>query len=284
MSRDGTVLAKIRSDEGIEKARSVGFAIVLEHHLARLNAPEELPVLICGMAGSRQGWREAGYLQSPAELDDLWKHATQIGETGRSVMIVPGVSQSTDQDSDVMRGEETKLYGASMEGRGAHSYCLPGQHSKWVRMAGSQIRSFRTFMTGEMIDVLSRQTILHHSLSGAADVQAGDPAFVTGVRDGWLDAGRITHSIFSIRAGDLLQDRTPDENHARLTGLMIGAEIAGAEPGTDGVALVASGATAQLYQAALDTCGVGVRLIDEDIAVQRGLLEIWRRIAAARTP
>ncbi len=279
MSRDGTLLAQSQSDDGVDAARQTGFETVLERHLAELQAPPDLPALICGMAGSRQGWKEAGYLQTPAELDDLWAHATRIEGLGRSVTILPGVAQSAGQDTDVMRGEETRLFGASMEGQGAHSYCLPGLHSKWVRMAGSQVRSFRTFMTGEMIEVLSRQTILHHSLEGAGEVQAGDPAFATGVRDGWLDAGRITHTIFSIRAGDLLEDRSPDENRARLAGLMIGAEIAGAEPGSSGVALVASGSTAQLYQAALETCGVEVRLIDTDIAVQRGLLEIWRSLA-----
>ncbi|MAY62057.1 MAG: 2-dehydro-3-deoxygalactonokinase [Rhizobiales bacterium] len=282
MSRNGTVLGECESEEGLETGRREGFQAILDRHLSRLEAPRELPALICGMAGSRQGWKEAGYLRTPAELENLWGHATTISGLARNVTILPGVSQASGEGADVMRGEETRLFGASMEGQGAHSYCLPGLHSKWVRMAGSRIQSFRTFMTGEMIEVLSRQTILHHSLEGAAEVQAGDPAFTTGVRDGWLDAGRITHSIFSVRASHLLEDRTPDENRARLTGLLIGAEIAGAEPGTNGVALVASGSIARLYQSALETCGIEVRLIDADIAVQRGLLEVWRSLAKVR--
>ncbi|TDH39434.1 2-dehydro-3-deoxygalactonokinase [Pseudohoeflea suaedae] len=281
MGNDGTVLAGSTSDDGIAAAREAGFHAILEKHLAGLEAPSGLPVVICGMAGSRQGWKESGYLSVPAELDDLWRHATQVSGLDRPVTILPGISQAPGQSSDVMRGEETKLFGASMEGHGAHSYCIPGQHSKWVLMAKSQVQGFRTFMTGEMIDVLSRQTILQHSLEGAAEVEAGDPAFSTGVRDGWLNPGKLTNTLFSIRAGDLLEHRSPDENRARLTGLMIGAELAGAEPGTDGVALVASGQLAQLYQSAFATCGIEVRLIDAEIAVQRGLFEVWRALVSA---
>lgn len=281
MGNDGGVLASTANEDGIAVAREAGFHAILEEHLARLDAPSDLPVVICGMAGSRQGWKECGYLEVPAELDDLWKHVAGVNGLNRPVTILPGISQAPGQSSDVMRGEETKLFGASMEGHGAHTYCIPGQHSKWALMAKSQVQGFRTFMTGEMIDVLSRQTILQHSLEGAAEVEAGDPAFSTGVRDGWLNADKLTSTLFSIRAGDLLEHRSPDENLARLTGLMIGAELAGAEPGSDGVALVASGQLAQLYQSAFATCGIDVRLIDAEIAVQRGLFEVWRALISA---
>ncbi|TIX12728.1 MAG: 2-dehydro-3-deoxygalactonokinase, partial [Mesorhizobium sp.] len=64
----GKVLAERRGDDGLITAREKGFSKVLEGHLAAMGAPETLPVIICGMAGSRQGWLEAPYVTVPSPL------------------------------------------------------------------------------------------------------------------------------------------------------------------------------------------------------------------------
>src|SRR5262249_1947383 len=56
----GRVLGERRSGEGMTEAARTGFATVLQSHLDAVGAPDGLPVLICGMAGARQGWVEAG--------------------------------------------------------------------------------------------------------------------------------------------------------------------------------------------------------------------------------
>ena len=45
--------------------------------------------------------------------------------------------------------------------------CMPGTHSKWVRANGGTVERFATFMTGELFDVVSRETILSHAVAGA---------------------------------------------------------------------------------------------------------------------
>src|ERR1700760_4733061 len=65
MAADGTVLAESRGTEGMLHCAGSGFAPVLRDHLAKLGADDQLPVLICGMAGARQGWVEAPYLETP---------------------------------------------------------------------------------------------------------------------------------------------------------------------------------------------------------------------------
>ncbi|MGJ8572627.1 MAG: 2-dehydro-3-deoxygalactonokinase [Hoeflea sp.] len=278
MSRDGTVLAEHRSHEGMSEVADRGFGPVLESHLLALAAPATLPVVICGMAGSRQGWVEAGYIDTPADVTTIGERATIVPGTGRRIIIIPGLAVRSESEPDVMRGEETQLLGAHLEMPGGERYCMPGTHSKWVNMNGASVNRFETFMTGELFSVLSAKTILVHSTGGEGKVDANDPAFLTGVRDGWARPEKITQQLFSIRAGQLLYNHANDENRARLSGLLIGTEFAGAGVrGDEQIGLVASGALQRLYHAALLACGVNVRDIDADVAVRRGLMESWQR-------
>ena len=177
-----------------------------------------------------------------------------------------------------MRGEETQLLGAVLETPGSTRFCMPGTHSKWVSMEATVVTGFQTFMTGELYSILSQHSILSHSIGETGDIDPTDRAFLTGVRDAWSRPAQFTHQLFSIRAGQLLHDRKTDDNRARLSGLTIGVELAGAGVGShEEVALVASGRLGALYRAALDACETPVRSIDADVAVRRGLLEAWRR-------
>lgn len=277
MSRDGTVLAEHRSDEGMTEVAQRGFELVLESHLSTLAVPQDIPVVICGMAGSRQGWVEAGYIDIPADLTIIGQNATIVPGTARRIIILPGLAVRSLSEPDVMRGEETQLLGAHFEMPSGTRYCMPGTHSKWVSMTGATVSVFETFMTGELFATINAKTILAHSTGGKGGVDAHDPAFLTGVRDGWTRPEKTTHHLFSIRAGQLLYGHGLDESRARLSGLLIGAELAGAGiGGGEKIGLVASGALQRLYHAALSECGVAVRDIDADVAVRRGLIESWQ--------
>ncbi|PWW01633.1 2-keto-3-deoxygalactonate kinase [Hoeflea marina] len=280
MSADGAVIAERRSNEGLAAASAAGFASVLESHLAPLPGSDGLPVVICGMAGSRQGWIEAGYVEVPAELTSIASGGVRVPGTERNVTILPGMCVKSAREPDVMRGEETQLLGAMLESSGAERFCMPGTHSKWVQMRDGKVTGFQTYMTGELFSVICSASILKHSIPDGGSVDANEPEFLTGVRDGWLTPARFTHELFSIRAGQLLHDRLPTDNRARLSGLLVGVEFAGAGVGDDeSVALVASGRMEQLYHAALVACGARVQTIDADTAVQRGLRQAWRILA-----
>ncbi len=47
------------------------FGLLLQSHLMALKVPRDVPVLFCGMAGARTGWREAGYMELPLRPSDL---------------------------------------------------------------------------------------------------------------------------------------------------------------------------------------------------------------------
>ncbi|NIY77329.1 2-dehydro-3-deoxygalactonokinase [Thalassospira sp. HF15] len=212
-----------------------------------------LPVVICGMAGAKQGWLEAPYCDVPARPADLAKGAVtpNVSDPRISVFILPGLCQRGD--SDVMRGEETQLVGFMAENPDFSGWvCLPGTHSKWAHVGDGMIRAFRTYMSGEVFALLSQQSILRHSVDDRWD----DGAFADAVRAAKLQPTAFLHTLFTVRAGALVAKDAASvaPGAAVLSGTVIGAEIADVlshlAPGED-IALIGAGELASLYQAAL---------------------------------
>lgn len=273
----GDVLAERKSGEGMTSAAG-RFAAILDGHLSAMGCPDGLPAIVCGMAGARQGWVEAGYLDLPARIEAFAAGSTEAPGARRPVRILPGLAQRGDAP-DVMRGEETQIAGAGL-GEGHHLVCMPGTHSKWVRVADGAVTGFQTAMTGELFQVLASQSILRHSLGETPDAgPPSSPAFVSALRR-MLDAPeRLTSELFGIRAGGLLAGLSPSDAAAMLSGLLIGAEIAGAKARTsEAITLVASGAMAERYGVALDVAGLAFRRVDADEAVRRGLFAAGKRL------
>ena len=275
IGKDGGVLAERRSGEGMTTAARTGFAEVLNSHLSAFAAPADLPVLICGMAGAKQGWVEAGYLDTPAALLDIPAAAVRIPGVEADIRILPGLAQRDPAAPDVIRGEETQLLGAAAElGNGDHLACMPGTHSKWVRLSGGRVEGFSTFMTGELFDAIAKNTILSHSIAEAGPVSGKSDAFRAAVSRMVKSPALATSQLFSVRAGALIAGLTPDDAKARLSGTLIGLEIAGAlslvAEGTP-VALVVSGGLGTLYGEALAAAGLAPVVIDADTAVRNGL-------------
>ncbi len=174
----GKVIAERRGDDGLITAREKGFSNVLEGHLAAMGAPETLPVIICGMAGSRQGWIEAPYVTVPAPIGAILGGAARVADQKRDIRIVPGLAQRLADAPDVMRGEETQLAGAGLPAKRRHLACMPGTHSKWVVVEDGAVAGFGTWPTGELFSVLAAHSILKHSLGEhPAPVAADNPFF-----------------------------------------------------------------------------------------------------------
>ncbi len=294
LDSEGRVLALSQGSEGLEAGRRLGFEAVLRNHLGRLLAPETLPILICGMAGSHEGWLEAPYVDLPASLDKLAEGVVAVAGTDLEVRIVPGLAKRDPAAPDVMRGEETQLIGVTVAGpvplgeTGRRRVCLPGTHSKWVMLEDRRVEDFTSYLTGELFAVLSRHSILRHSLAAveaeaAAQVDAWDPVFLEALSRALAAPERVLAELFSIRAAGLLDGLTAAAAAARLSGLLIGAEVAVAlrdGEGSGAVTLVASGTMARLYEAALANAGVRVATVDADRAVCAGLMAIASKAAA----
>jgi 2-dehydro-3-deoxygalactonokinase len=284
MSADGETLAESRGSEGMLHCTGVGagagFAPVLRDHLVRLGAAAGAPVLICGMAGARQGWAEAPYLKTPTRLDALHEGAIRIDAPG-DIRILPGIAQALPDRPDVMRGEETQLLGVT-EADFTGLVCIPGTHSKWVSIEAGRIVEFSTYMTGELYAVIAQHTILAHAVETEGPAPMDSRPFREGLSVAMTAPTSLTASLFRLRAAQLLGFEQRADGAARLSGLLIGTEIADAlhrHGPLRSVRLIGAGALGRLYEAALSAQGLDVTTVDAEQASRRGLakaaISLW---------
>ena len=223
--------------------------------------------LLSGMAGSRQGWLEAPYCPCPAGLADVAARLAWV-EPGR-VAIVPGLSCEPGGVPDVMRGEETQIFGAlKLLDRSDGVFVLPGTHSKWARVTAGRITSFSTFMTGEFYALLRQHSILSRTLP-PAEGELDLVAFERGVGYA-IQSGNLLHAAFSARTLSLF-DRMPAQVlPSYLSGLVIGEELRSQEFAGDGAGLIVVGTDALTarYRLALQVLGIP--------AVVAGAEATWR--------
>ena len=230
-----------------------------------------------GMIGSRQGWVEAPYLSCPASLADAAAQLVPVTfSNGHVLHIVPGLRcVGDDGEVDVMRGEETQLWGADLPF--GSCVVLPGTHSKWAWLGeGDRVLGFQTHMTGEVYALLTQHGILGRLMQFGGPLAA--TAFDDGVRLGLRQHAQLLHTLFAARTAGLMGQRAPDQLPDFLSGMLIGAEIAGARgPATGAVTLLGEGALCDRYARALGLAGIAVQRATYE-ATTRGQ---WRVAVAA---
>ncbi|MES2914067.1 MAG: 2-dehydro-3-deoxygalactonokinase [Pseudomonadota bacterium] len=280
MGADGSVLAEASSEDGMGKLTREGF----EPALLRLVGPwlaGKPPVVACGMVGSRQGWCEAPYRTVPCTpLDMAAQVEAPTTDPRLRVSIAPGLKQT--QPADVMRGEETQIAGALQLMPGYDGVlCLPGTHSKWVHVSAGEVVSFQTFMTGEMFALLSEASVLRHGMQGGG---WDDAAFDAAVRDALSRPERLAARLFSLRAEGLIAGLTAAAARARLSGLLIGTELAAAKPYWLGqkVTLIGAEKLSSAYAAALAAQGVEATRLSATDCTLAGLASLSPQTEAAR--
>ncbi len=262
IAADGAVLWERTSPKGMGKLSREEFPLALLEALdgAFIEHSRPLDVLICGMAGAKQGWLEAPYLEAPTDLRELLDGAVRpsMPRTEIHAAILPGVCQKAGDDN-VMRGEETQLLGlASLHPGFTGLVCMPGTHSKWAQLAGTRIEHFSTAMTGEMYEVLRLHSVLRHSLLGDLDGSERQDGFAAGASDGLEHPEQLLGMLFRVRAGSLLSGRQPDWCAGYLSGLLIGTEVASNRHliGDVPVPLIGSPVLCELYKNVLGMIGV----------------------------
>lgn len=268
----GSVLSDASSCDGMGTLARDGFAPALTRLIAPMQLPTGRPIIACGMVGSRQGWVEAPYRALPCTPLAASFARADIAEN--PVHIIAGLRQEVP--ADVMRGEETQIAGFMALNAGWDGViCLPGTHTKWVEVSAGEIISFQTFMSGEIFALLSAQSVLRHSVE-SPDWDAA--AFETALDDIIARPERLAAHLFSIRAADLLNGTPAPEARARLSGLLIGAELAAARPYWLGrqVAVLGANGQASHYCTALQTQGVPAMLAQGERMTLAGLTAAYR--------
>jgi len=156
----GHSIEQRQSAMGVMKVPPGTFDAVLVELCGDWMQEHRLPLIASGMVGSRQGWKEAPYLDCPATLKQAAHQLTALEfehpDLGsHKVYIAPGLKCiDANGQTDVMRGEETQIWGAQLP---PSSICvLPGTHSKWIWLDGEgDFQNFKTFMTGELYACVS---------------------------------------------------------------------------------------------------------------------------------
>jgi len=239
------------------------------------------PILLSGMIGSRQGWVEAPYVRAPAGLREVAAAIVTIDtETLGEIGIAPGVLvDGVGLGPDVMRGEETQIFGAlAASGRAEGLFVLPGTHSKWARVEQGRIVSFATYMTGEAFAALREHTILARLMrAGEADAEG----FAAGVSaaEKLAAPGDMLHAMFMTRTLGLFERLAPEQLSEYLSGLLIGAEILAASRGGGTATVIGSPALARRYREAGRLLGLSLETAPDGCVAlgQWALFQAWRR-------
>jgi 2-dehydro-3-deoxygalactonokinase len=227
-------------------------------------AKHNCALIASGMIGSRQGWKEAPYLDCPADITKASRELTvipvKLGDgQHRLLHIAPGLRfQEKSGAFDVMRGEEIQIWGARLA---PGSRCiLPGTHSKWA-WTGSEgeVLQFQTWMTGELFGLHTKHGILGRLMQQGQERMED---YRAGVKLGLVSAGKANHVVFATRTAGLMGQVAPEGLPDYLSGILIGLEVASATAEDDSashnqaITLIGDDGLCERYGVALELAGL----------------------------
>lgn len=229
---------------------------------------DKVPLVISGMASSSIGMKELAYAALPFNLDGsaaLVEYEEGQADFPHDVLLLSGVRSR----QDVMRGEETQLMGLMdlldlpTGTAGDMVFVFPGTHSKHIKVRHQEIVAFKTFMTGEVFDLLANQSILKDSVksSGGTELSETD---IEGFRQGVQESGKahLLHAMFKVRTNQLFSTRSKEENYFYMSGLLIGAELRDLLQAPESQVMLCSGSNLySLYSLALEALGLSRRTV-----------------------
>lgn len=235
---------------------------------------EQAPAILCGMVGSNLGWVAAPYINCPATLADLAGGVVAVpGEP--DVLIVPGVrDHGFNGQSDVMRGEETQLFGwlalHPEFSRGRRLVCHPGTHTKWMVVEDGRLTAFVTAMSGELFGLLTKHGVLR------SDAPPDDMATFDEGSAAAGDGGALAARLFTARARVVGRGAPAASQSSYLSGVLIGADVAATPQllGCDvaaGVVLLGDPRLCGLYARVLQARGATTETFDGEAAAVAGL-------------
>ena len=257
----------VRGKANNEADRAAVFAGFLRARLEKLLANETrpqrlLPLVISGMASSSVGWRELPYAHTPFALDGSGLRSQELNWSGPDWLGTTHLISGVATEFEMMRGEESEIIGL-MSGANAaalRNRCLlilPGTHSKHVWIDNGSVVDFRTFMTGELFDVLGRESLLRASVdlsvkTGSDSLSESESAaFREGVL--WAKERGLAEGLFRVRTRAVLGGHPLDENTWFFSGILIGAELAdiNRNAGNRPVIVAATRGLSELYALAM---------------------------------
>ena len=222
--KDDVVSDTVETNDGIKFVKDNNFENIFINLIEKwLIKNKKIDVLASGMLGARQGWIEAPYEKAPCNLNNINYTSPTLIDNRISLKIFSGISQN--HPPDVMRGEETQIAGFLNDNcKFNGSICLPGTHSKWIKINKNSIEKFKTFMTGELFEILSKNSILIHSMKSN---YLDKTEIVNSANKIMNNPELFANSLFQLRADDLLNSKGAIIYRSRLSGYLLGMELIG---------------------------------------------------------
>ncbi|WP_158644665.1 2-dehydro-3-deoxygalactonokinase [Paracoccus jeotgali] len=268
----------MRGDDPVE-TRSLDRREGFEATLAQLlSGWPQVPVIACGMRDPPRDGIDAATRRVPCPALPLPLVTVPEGADGRSLRMVAGITQA--DPPDLICGDETRLAGLLLAAPDFDGVvCLPGHHTRWVRVSAGEICHVQTVMTSDILQALSQETALRFSLLGqdnAFDETAFDEALDLSLSRPHAAWGRL----FRLRVEAMTENANPGHVAGWLAGLVIGLDLGASRAMWLGqkVLILGADALAPHYHRALDRQGVGPLKGDATAATLAGLSEAWRKV------
>ena len=231
---------------------------------------QETPIVISGMAGSSIGIAEIPYSTVPFELNPPKINLKTLEAFGNpQIRLFSGLRS----DGNIMRGEETQLIGCWQQDLASERkvFIFPGTHSKHIVVTQATVRDFKTFITGELLSLLTNFSTIKTNVSITTPAEMDVDCFKSG-----LLTSKVTdllENIFTVRCNEVLNKYTKPQNYDYLIGLLLGHELKYLGD-SDEIVLCAGTHLAPVYTLALELLGLTSRttVISPDIVEQSAIL------------
>ena len=268
------VLKEINKPHGIKNILSKNFEDIL---VANIELPKKnsrkIKIISCGMIGSKQGWFNTGYEKNlNLSKNNLVKVKTK--NKFLDFYIVKGLAQKSPYD--VMRGEETQVLGYLQINKKFTGFlCLPGTHSKWIKMNQGKLIKFKTYMTGELHEIISRHTILKHSL---IEKKISKSIFKESVLLSQKKNFNFFDYLFEFRSRNLLSNKKYFPK-SELIGYLIGNEIKSNINNikNNKVIIIGSNYNSKLYSQAMQVLKIKNSIVDSANVTIIGLKTLFNK-------
>jgi len=282
------IIKTIKTDQGVKslyntyleqnaQTQTQFFATYLEKQIQQLPTEHRNHlVIVTGMASSTIGLQELAYAKMPFHQSGAglnWKML--VMESGINVLLISGVQTETG----MMRGEETQALGIGelLKATGDGILLLPGTHSKHITYEKGSFTSLKSFMTGELFEVLSKKSILASSVAASEWSNDAEKAF----KDGLMHSlnTELTAGLLMVRTNDVVRSYTNTYNYYFLSGLLIGDELAYLQKTKAKVFLAASKPIFNFYKTALEVLLPSKKVIFfEETILEDALLKGQKKI------
>ncbi len=203
---------------------------------AGLSSTDGITFLSSGMITSNVGLCEIPHLVAPAGARELaagMKKALLPDVVDQPVWFIPGVKNGDGpvtpdncETMDMMRGEETETIGIirALGITGPAVIILPGSHSKFVKIGGDgRIEGCITTISGELLDVITKNTILASSLNHDFADELDEQAVLKGAE--YCRKVGLSRCCFSVRILDTFRGMTLPERQNFLLGAVLQTDI-----------------------------------------------------------